>query len=528
MENARNLLLAIVLSVLVMVGWQMLFPPPKPPAPEQQAAPPAAEEPAPPARQEARTPKAAAAGAAKATAPANPAWTPSRRTWALENDVARVLVDERGWIVRAELKRYRQTLDPDSPPVAYVNLAPAGHGLYLNAGILGHRRAEPFHVLAHTKRELRLESRLDDGRRWLRTVWLSREGGGYVLYTEDRIKGGAGLVAYHQVVERNPDRKQKTYYEHVGPIALVNGHVLQVDYDDLDKQGAQSAHTKGGWIGIMNRYFIAAYVLDPRRAHDLYFKASDHTYQAGVLDPGKAEGDDAVFHAFAYLGPKSIPILETMGVELERSVDFGWFAFLAKPIHAFLLWLHRYIPNYGVDIILLVVLIKLLFFYPSYRSYVSMAGMRKIQPELERVRELYADDRQKLAEEMMNLYRKHKVNPLGGCLPILIQIPVFFALYKVLLVSIEMRHAPFLGWIRDLSGPDPYFVLPVLMGLSMYVQQKMNPKPPDPMQAKLMQFMPVAFTLMFLFFPSGLVLYWFTNNLLSIAQQWFVFKKMGV
>ena len=523
MDNARNLLLAIALSMLVVVGWQMLFPPPEPPA-QQQASPAAApSEPAAPAPAKASAPKPPTAKPAPA-----PAWTPSRRTWALENEVMRVLVDERGWIVRAELKRYRQTLDPASPPVAYVNLTPEGHGLYLNAGILGHRRAAPFRVLAHTKRELRLESRLEDGRRWLRTIWLANEGQGYVLYTEDRIKGGAGLVAYHQVVERNPDRKKDTFYEHIGPIALVNGHVLQVDYDDLDKQGATSTRTKGGWVAIMERYFIAAYVLDPRREHEIYFKANDHTYQAGVLDRGKTEGEDAVFHAFAYLGPKSIPVLETMGVELERSVDFGWFAFLAKPIHAFLLWLYRYIPNYGLDIILLVVLIKLLFFYPSYRSYVSMAGMRKIQPELERLRELYADDRQKLAEEMMALYRKHKVNPLGGCLPVLIQIPVFFALYKVLLVSIEMRHAPFFGWIQDLSAADPYFVLPVLMGASMYVQQKMNPKPPDPMQARLMQFMPVAFTLMFLFFPSGLVLYWFTNNLLSIAQQWFVFKKMGV
>ena len=522
MENVRNLILAIALSLLVVIGWQALFPPPKPPAsaPSKHEAP-ASSQPAPSA--------SAAASAPPGTTPsASAAWKPSKRTWALENEVVRVLVDERGWIVRAELKRYRQTLDPNSPPVAYVNLAPTGHGLYLNAGVLGHRRAEPFHVLAHTKRELRLESRLDDGRKWLRTVWLSKEGQGYVVYTEDRIKGGAGLVAYHQVVERNPDRKKDTFYEHIGPIALVGGHVLQVDYDELDKQGAKSARTKGGWIGIMNRYFIAALVLDPRKEHELYFKATDHTYQAGVLDRGTTEGDDAVFHAFAYLGPKSIPVLETMGVELERSVDFGWFAFLAKPIHAFLLWLYRYVPNYGVDIILLVVLIKLLFFYPSYRSYVSMAGMRKLQPELERLRAKFGDDRQRLAEEMMKLYRKHKVNPLGGCLPIAIQIPVFFALYKVLLVSIEMRHAPFLGWIRDLSAPDPYYVLPVLMGASMYLQQKMNPKPPDPAQAKLMQLMPAVFTIMFLFFPSGLVLYWFTNNLLSIAQQWLVFKKMGV
>jgi len=191
-------------------------------------------------------------------------------------------------------------------------------------------------------------------------------------------------------------------------------------------------------------------------------------------------------------------------------------------------WFYKYVPNYGWCIILLLICIKIIFFYPTQKSYESMAAMRKLQPEQKRLQERFGDDRQQLGQEMMALYKKHKVNPLGGCLPILIQIPVFFALYKVLLMSIEMRQAPFIGWLEDLSVQDPYFVLPVLMGISMFIQQRLNPQPPDPMQAKIMSFLPVLFTVMFLFFPAGLVLYWVVNNVLSIVQQRLVMSKMGV
>ncbi|HKI59577.1 MAG TPA: membrane protein insertase YidC, partial [Mariprofundaceae bacterium] len=220
--------------------------------------------------------------------------------------------------------------------------------------------------------------------------------------------------------------------------------------------------------------------------------------------------------------------MQELNVGLERSIDYGWFAFISKPLHDGLSWFYKYVPNYGWCIILLLICIKIIFFYPTQKSYESMAAMRKLQPEQKRLQERYGDDRQQLGQEMMALYKKHKVNPLGGCLPILIQIPVFFALYKVLLMSIEMRQAPFIGWIEDLSVQDPYFVLPVLMGVSMFIQQRLNPQPPDPMQAKIMSFLPVLFTVMFLFFPAGLVLYWVVNNVLSIIQQRLVMSKMGV
>jgi len=197
---------------------------------------------------------------------------------------------------------------------------------------------------------------------------------------------------------------------------------------------------------------------------------------------------------------------------------------IAKPLHHLLIWLYAFLGNYGLCIIVLVLMIKTLFYWPTKKAYESMADMRKLQPEMTRMRELYGDDRQKMGQEMMALYKKNKVNPMGGCLPILIQIPVFFALYKSLLVSIELRHAPFYGWITDLSAMDPYYVLPIVMGASMIIQQRLNPAPPDPLQAKVMKFLPIIFTFMFLFFPSGLVLYWLVNNVLSIAQQWYILK----
>jgi len=284
----------------------------------------------------------------------------------------------------------------------------------------------------------------------------------------------------------------------------------------------------GGWTAIMNRYFIAALVSNPEQNYPYYFKGDGRSYQAGLIDDGVVEGRDVVFSSKVYVGPKKISILEAAGSELERAVDFGWFSPLAQPMHWFLDWLYQYLGNYGWCIIVLVICIKILFFWPTQKSYESMAAMRKLSPEMARLKELHGDDRQRMGQEVMQMYKKHKVNPLGGCLPILIQIPVFFALYKVLLMSIEMRQAPFIGWIEDMSVQDPYFILPLLMGASMFIQQRLNPQPPDPIQAKVMQFLPVMFTVMFLFFPAGLVLYWVVNNVLAIVQQRLVMKRMNV
>jgi len=540
MEQQRNMILAFVLSMAILAGWQFLFPAPEEPAGAPPVAQPVAQKagaadqnaaPAPPKEVSAEAAGAPSAPAGHQASPAAPAAGPNSKTIAtLENGALRLSVDARGAVIRAVALRYRKELDPSSPYVEVLGRE-GRRALYVNAGVVGHPLPD-FHVVSRTRQGdetvLRLAATLDDGRAWMRELRLKRDS--YVLDLTDRIAGN-DVRMYRQVVSVNPNREKSRMYQYKGPIGLFEDKLKEVSFDDLDEGKPVLYESKGGWIGIMNRYFIAAVIGEVGRKYRYYFKGAtaggDSTYQAGVLEEPKRVGNgQAAFESRLYIGPKSTPIMETLHVGLERSVDYGWFAFIAKPMHDLLLWLHRFIPNYGWCIIVLVILIKALFFYPTKKSYESMAAMRKLQPEMQRLRELYGDDRQRMGQEMMTLYKKHKVNPLGGCLPIVIQIPVFFALYKTLLVSIELRHAPFAGWIHDLSAMDPYYILPVLMGASMLVQQRLNPPPPDPMQAKIMKFLPVIFTFMFLFFPSGLVLYWLVNNVLSIAQQWYVMRQM--
>ncbi|MDX8408015.1 MAG: membrane protein insertase YidC [Mariprofundaceae bacterium] len=517
--DQKNMFLAFALSMAVLLGWSWLFPGPEN---QQPVATTQSESAAPAAQAPATTlvpPLAQASGGADNTAPQ--AAMLSGETFSLSNDVLDLEINDKGWITRGVLKLYKETIEPGSASVAFLNMGDK-QSVYVNSGIIGGKQTQPFKLVQQANGKLTLRAELDHGRVWERQLSLAP--GSYNLTITDTLKDGAGLKMYHQVVERYPDKKLSTFYEHMGPTAFLNGKLEEPDYDDLDEVGAIRKASVGGWTGIMNRYFIAAIVANPEQDYPYYFKGDGRSYQAGLMDDGVVNGKDVVFKTRMFIGPKSIPMLKTADADLERSIDYGWFAFIAKPMHSFLSWMYNYVGNYGWCIILLVLCIKILFFWPTQKSYESMAGMRKLQPEMARMKELYGDDRQRMSQEMMALYKKHKVNPLGGCLPIIIQIPVFFALYKVLLMSIEMRQAPFIGWIHDMSVQDPYFVLPVIMGLSMFVQQKLNPQPADPMQAKVMQFLPPVFTILFLFFPAGLVLYWVVNNVLSIAQQWYVLK----
>jgi len=536
MEQQRNMILAFALSMAILVGWQFFFAPSEPVSDTGNGSQVSAGDQAPgqasaPGNGTAPEPPAARAGKnAPSTAPANHPQAQTLTT--LTNDVLKLTVDARGAVIRAVALKYRKEL---GAPSSFVNILgrDGQRSIYVNAGVAGHPLPTFQVVSRHTRGDetvLTLAARLDDGRAWTREIRLKR--GAYVVDVTDRLAAGGKDRMYRQVVSVNPDREKSRMYQYKGPIGLFNDKLTEESFDDLDEHSPViREHVTGGWIGIMDRYFIAAVIGDANRTYRYYFKGATMngvaTYQAGMLEsPARMDGGEAVFTSRIYVGPKSTPVMETLNVGLERAVDYGWFAFIAKPMHDLLLWLHRFIPNYGWCIIVLVILIKALFFIPTKKSYESMAAMRKLQPEMQRLRELYGDDRQRMGQEMMALYKKHKVNPLGGCLPIIVQIPVFFALYKTLLVSIELRHAPFAGWIHDLSAMDPYYILPVLMGASMIVQQRLNPPPPDPMQAKVMKFLPVIFTFMFLFFPSGLVLYWLVNNVLSIAQQWYVMRQM--
>lgn len=537
----RNVILAFALSMLILLGWGMLFPPAEEAEQVEQAK--QIEESIPSINESVSAEGVASAPELRPDVEdvqpvraATPAPDVTLKTKAITgstitmgNDLLSLDLNKRGWIVGARLDQYRESLEEGSPPVAVLG-EHEPHAQYMNSGLLGEKGVSDFELVSKESVDgadrVHLRAKLADGRIWDRIYTFIK--GSYQIDVEDRVEGGIEAKLFRQVVERYPDRESSNFYEHAGPIGLMDDILQEVSYDDLDDAGTIRMASNGGWTGIMNRYFITAMYADQKRDYRYYYKGDGRSYQAGMLDDGVMDGKTAVFKSNIYIGPKHIATLEKEGVKLERSVDFGWFAFISKPLYDGLTWFYNYVPNYGWCIILLLIVIKTIFFYPTQKSYQSMAAMRKLQPEQKRLQERFGDDRQQLGQEMMALYKKNKVNPLGGCLPILIQIPVFFALYKVLLMSIEMRQAPFIGWLTDLSVQDPYFILPLLMGASMFIQQKLNPQPPDPMQAKIMSFLPVLFTVMFLFFPAGLVLYWVVNNVLSIIQQRLVMARMGV
>ncbi len=315
---------------------------------------------------------------------------------------------------------------------------------------------------------------------------------------------------------------------YLGP-AFSNAEVNfeKYSFDDIDDK-PYKGKTQAGWVAMLQHYFVSAWIPTPEQTHSYFARERNGNYLAGFVSPllSVAPGQQGATSASFYAGPKIQGTLEQIAPHLKLSVDYGMLWWVAQPIFWLLGVIQGVVVNWGLAIILVTVVIKGLFFPLSAKAYKSMAKMRAVGPELTRLKELYGDDRQKMSQAMMELYKKEKINPLGGCLPILIQMPVFIALYWVLLESVELRHAPFMLWIQDMSVMDPYFVLPILMGATMFVQQTLNPTPPDPMQAKVMKMLPFMFTFFFLWFPAGLVLYWVVNNILSIAQQWVITRNI--
>ncbi len=322
--------------------------------------------------------------------------------------------------------------------------------------------------------------------------------------------GGMGAVSYLGAV-----------------ISTAEAPYEKVNFDDMD-DGPVQVEANSGWIAFVQHYFVSAWIPRNEQTHTYQTRVRNGLYLMGFVDPEVtvAPGTTETIDASLYVGPKILESLQTIAPNLDLTIDFGWLWLIAKPLYLVLEFIHDYVGNWGIAIILLTVLIKALFFHLSAASYRSMANMRRVTPELQRVREQYSDDRQKMSQAMMELYKKEKINPLGGCLPILVQMPVFISLYWVLLESVELRQAPFFFWIQDLSIKDPFFILPLLMGATMFLQMNLNPTPPDPIQARVMKMMPIIFTVFFLWFPAGLVLYWLVNNCLSIAQQWVITRKI--
>jgi YidC/Oxa1 family membrane protein insertase len=320
------------------------------------------------------------------------------------------------------------------------------------------------------------------------------------------------------------------YSTFTGPAIYTDAEKFRkISFEDIDKgKNAPPVQTADGWIAMVQHYFVSAFQPLDKGQHELFTrKIGNDLYAVGAISRMNpiAPGASAAVEGKLYAGPQESTQLEQFAPDFDLVKDYGWLTIIAKPIFWLMMQIQKVLYNWGWTIIVLTILIKLAFFPLSAASYRSMAKMKLVTPKMTAIRERHKGDPQQMNAAMMELYKTEKINPLGGCLPIVVQIPVFIALYWVLLASVEMRHAPWLGWIQDLAAPDPWYILPVLMAISMFVQTKLNPTPPDPIQAKVMMFMPIAFSVMFFFFPAGLVLYWVVNNLLSIAQQWVITKQ---
>ncbi|MCC9000630.1 MAG: membrane protein insertase YidC [Candidatus Contendobacter sp.] len=361
--------------------------------------------------------------------------------------------------------------------------------------------------------------------------------GSFLVELNQRVENGSASDwqgSQYRQFQRTPPKTSNSFFG--GGVITYTGAVIstpeqryeKISFDAIAKKEL-SQSVKDGWIAMIQHYFLGAWIPNVGETDDFYTKViGGNRYVVGMRGavqtvPAGATGD---FRTRLYVGPKLSDVLEKTAPNLQLTVDYGMLTIIAEPLFWLLKAIHAILGNWGWAIIFLTVLIKLAFYKLSETSYRSMANMRRLAPELTRLKELYGDDKQKMNEVMMGLYKKEKVNPLGGCLPILVQIPVFIALYWVLVESVQLRQAPFMLWIKDMAIPDPYYVLPLIMGVTMFIQQKLSPAPPDPIQAKVMMALPIIFTFMFLWFPAGLVLYWVVNNTLSIAQQWVITKRV--
>jgi YidC/Oxa1 family membrane protein insertase len=464
----------------------------------------------------------------------------------VKTDVIEAEIDTNGGdIRRLELIKHGATEDKNKPMVLMADEAP--HYYVAQSGLIGadlpsHKavfKAEATdYVLAPDAKQLQVRlSWQDAAGTSVEKIYTFRRASYLVDISYGIKNAGTRPItphAYFQLArdETPPVGESSFMPTYTGPAIYTDAEKFQkIPFADIAKGKAKASITaKEGWVAMLQHYFLAAY-LPPAGPEREYYtkKLSEQLYAAGVILPvgAIAPGASGGIKTPLYVGPQDQDTLKTLAPGLDLAVDYGLLTVIAAPLFWLLKTLHKLLGNWGWAIIALTVLVKLAFYPLSAASYRSMAKMKAVAPKLQKMKETYGDDRQKLHQAMMELYKTEKINPMGGCLPVVIQIPVFIALYWVLLYSVEIRHAPFALWIQDLTSPDPYYVLPIIMGLSMIVQTKLNPTPPDPIQAKIMMIMPLAFSVMFFFFPAGLVLYWVVNNLLSIAQQWRINSVLG-
>jgi len=537
--DSQRLILFFIFSISVFFlldAWQRDQQPAPKPAPSSAEKPTSQATPAIPApsekllsAQEGKPPESAAATAA------------SGETVIIETDVLRAEVSTLGGdLRRLEMKAHRDTLDknkrfvlfqqtPEHTYVAQSGLI--GNGLPNHRTLYTAQHREQRLAAGEDELEVRLEAPATEGTRAAK-IYRFRRASYLIEVAHEISNGGQSAIqpfAYFQLVRdgKPPAGDSAMLPTYTGAAVYTQQEKFhKVDFSDMDKgKMPYPKNANDGWVAMVQHYFLSAWLPRNGTPREFYTrKLEGGLYAAGVILPaGTVEpGSTRSVTVPLYAGPQEQDKLANLAPGLDLTVDYGWLTIIAVPLFWVLSWFHEWVGNWGVAIILLTIVIKLLFYPLSEASYRSMAKMRVLAPKLQRLKEQYGSDRQRMQQAMMELYKTEKINPLGGCLPIIVQIPVFIALYWVLLASVELRHAPFMLWIDDLAAPDPWFVLPVLMGATMIIQTKLNPEPPDPVQAKVMKIMPIAFSIFFFFFPAGLVLYWLINNVLSIAQQWHI------
>ena len=563
-QDNRNLVLAIVCSALLVIGYQIFYELPKQQALEEQAlleqkdliltAP----------EQTSNNEKIAETSIQQTEIVNAPRITIDTPSIQGSISLAGARIDD---IV---LKNYTKTLDENSSKIRFFNRIDDTKPYFAEFGWIG---SEEINLPNSTSIWKTNQSVLQPGKpvtlsyettslKFTRVFEINED---YLIKITDKVKNtgisDTTLYPYGLVRRTGLPKVDGLFILHEGPIAVINEELKEVDYNDLIDDGDEiiSSEIDGGWIGITDKYWLAALIPDQKDRSEFafrYSKKSTGQWQSDWRGSAKilSSGSEIETTSHLYAGAKKLALLDKVEEDIgayrfDLAIDFGWFYFLTKPFFYTLNWLSKYLGNFGLAIIGLTIIIKILFFPLQNGSYRSMAKMRALQPKLTELRERYKGDQQALNKAMMEMYRSEKVNPAAGCLPIFIQIPVFFALYKVLYVTIEMRHAPFYGWINDLSAKDPTSILnlfgllpysvqnwpipdffqlgvwPIIMGASMWLQFRLNPTPPDPIQARIFAWMPVIFTFLLATFPAGLVIYWTINNLLSIGQQWLIMRQ---
>ena len=582
-SDNRNVILAVVLSMVVLFGWQFFIAGPQLEEAQRQAEIRAAQQ-----AEQLAVPTDAEGSAAAPAVDAPQVFADRASALAATERVAISTPDLDGSINLTgariddlQLKNYRETTDPESPIIALLKPAGLQDAYYVEQGWrsagAGSNVALPNENTVWTvegdNSELTPETpvtlRYDNGQGLIfrRTFAVDD----YYLFTvtqavENSGSGDVALFPFSRVVRHGDPKVQNFFIQHEGPIGVLgsNNYVAR-KYGDLQNEQNVDFPSTTGWLGIADKYWATAVLPKAGTAINARFVFSqvngNNVFQTNYVETQPVvipAGGTATHEAYVFAGAKEDRVIagyqEAYGFDrLELLIDWGWFHFLTKPMHWLLVTLYGILGNFGLAILAVTVIVKAIFFPLANRSYASMAAMRRVQPEMKAIQERLKDDRAAQQQAMMELYRKEKINPLSGCWPVLIQIPVFFALYTVIFISLEMRHAPFFGWIQDLAAPDPtnIFTLfglipwnptalpllgsflhlgiwPVIMGITMWVQMRLNPPPPDPTQAMIFNWMPVIFTFMLGTFPAGLVIYWAWNNTLSIAQQWVIMKRHGV